>query len=536
MKNDATKLNETQATGIPMNRDELELAGRTIPKAKRRYNSLFVLLEKFSRTLWKYLSFSLADNFFTLARVICISVEHDGIYIVYGKKSFSKIAIKYFKKFPLEENKHLTPEHLASVMSVVADELKDGKARYVLCLPKSWAIVQTAEFPVAVKENLSNVVSYELDRLTPLTANNAFYDYKQLWENQEKLSILLAVAKADQIKPYLDALQAKGIFVGKLNISSFVIVSLIQNTYKNVNSVFISFNDKFYECGVIINNFTIRTVSGVVEKKDDSPIDYVIRQTYPLFNLLTGCGSPVRIVVNTSEQNYKKFQEKLSKFPLFNLDRDVKLNTPKGDKELSYNAVGGFLETVIADKNDFNLLSKKNDRQNKTPFLSTIILSVIIFLIGAFYIVAPIVIEQKKVEEIDSHINSLKPEMKKIDALKKEIEFISADIDIINNFKKQSTLSMVILKELTSILPEKTWLTRVRITENNTEIEGYAASATAIIPKLENSKYFQKAEFASPTFRDPRQNNERFVIRMELKNENKPRKPEEVGKKNEKKK
>jgi len=28
--------NETQATGIPMKRDELELAGRIIPKAKRR--------------------------------------------------------------------------------------------------------------------------------------------------------------------------------------------------------------------------------------------------------------------------------------------------------------------------------------------------------------------------------------------------------------------------------------------------------------------------------------------------------------------
>jgi hypothetical protein len=30
--------NETQATGIPMHRDELELAGRIIPKAKRRDN------------------------------------------------------------------------------------------------------------------------------------------------------------------------------------------------------------------------------------------------------------------------------------------------------------------------------------------------------------------------------------------------------------------------------------------------------------------------------------------------------------------
>lgn len=32
------QFNETQATGIPMKWDELELAGRIIPKAKRRDN------------------------------------------------------------------------------------------------------------------------------------------------------------------------------------------------------------------------------------------------------------------------------------------------------------------------------------------------------------------------------------------------------------------------------------------------------------------------------------------------------------------
>jgi Tfp pilus assembly protein PilN len=505
-------------------------------KINMQLNSLVTISQKFGLTLWKYLTFSLADNFFTLARIVCISVEHDAIYIVYGKKSFSKIAIKYFKKFPLEENKPLTPEHLASVMSVVVDELKDRKAGYVLCIPKSWTIVQSAEFPAAVKENLSNVVSYELDRLTPLTADNAFYDYKVISENQEKLSILLVVAKADQIKPYLEALRAKNISIGKVNISSFVISNLIKKTYKNANYVYISFNDKFYECGVIINNSAIRIISGVIETSDDSPIDYVIREIYPLIDLLTTSSNPVRIVIKSSEQNYRKFQEKLPGMPLFNLDRDVKLNIPKRNKDVSYNAVGGFLETVTADENEFNLLAKKNGRQKKTPYLFTVILLVIILVIGAFYIAAPIAIEQNKIEEIDRYINSLKPEMKKVDALKKEVEAISADINTINNFKKHGTRSMDILKELTSILPAKTWLTRVRVSENGAEIEGYAAIATEIIPKLENSKYFQKAEFASPTFRDPRQNNERFVIKMELKNENKPKKPEEAGKRNEKKK
>jgi len=57
----------------------------------------------------------------------------------------------------------------------------------------------------------------------------------------------------------------------------------------------------------------------------------------------------------------------------------------------------------------------------------------------------------------------------------------------------------------------------VRITQTTVELEGYASSATGLLPKLEASQYFKKAEFASPTFRDTRMNADRFNIKTELK-------------------
>ncbi|MCL4492456.1 MAG: PilN domain-containing protein, partial [Nitrospirae bacterium] len=58
---------------------------------------------------------------------------------------------------------------------------------------------------------------------------------------------------------------------------------------------------------------------------------------------------------------------------------------------------------------------------------------------------------------------------------------------------------------------------RVRITGSTVEIEGYASSATELLPRLEASKVFRKAEFTSPTFRDARMNSDRFNIKMEIK-------------------
>ncbi|MGZ6292139.1 MAG: PilN domain-containing protein, partial [Syntrophales bacterium] len=165
----------------------------------------------------------------------------------------------------------------------------------------------------------------------------------------------------------------------------------------------------------------------------------------------------------------------------------------------------------------------------------TVVLSVLILSVGLFYFIAPVVIGQKNVEQIDREITALKPEMKAVEALKKEEDTLTAEIATINNFKKQSVSSLNVLKEMTSILPAKTWLTRLRIADPAVEFDGFASSAAEIIAKLENSKYFQKVEFASPTFRDSKRNTDRFVIKMELRGENRGSKPEDIRKKNEKK-
>jgi hypothetical protein len=246
---------------------------------KSKLNLISVLFERYGRLLWKYLSFSIADNIFSIAKVVCVSIESDGIYLISGTKIFWKISIKYFKKYPLEEDKALTPEYFAAVISRALDEMGAAKASFVLSIPRSWTIVQTAEFPITVKENLANVISYELDRLTPLTPENAYYDYKVIGESQDKIKVLLTVAKADRINTFLESLRGKNIKIERLSISSFVIKKLIKDTYNSKNSIFISVNDKVYECGAIINDFTMPNMERTVKLSIIAPHSYALSLT-----------------------------------------------------------------------------------------------------------------------------------------------------------------------------------------------------------------------------------------------------------------
>jgi len=322
-----------------------------------------------------------------------------------------------------------------------------------------------------------------------------------------------------------------------LSITSLVIRKLIKNTYKIRDAIFIAMNDKDYEVGAIMDDVTVRSVSGTIPSPDNEHINKIICDTNPLIDFLEKNGRQAKIVVSANENNYRMFFSKLSKLPVLYLNRESRLLFNKNDQDVSPFAMGYFLETTASDQKEFNLLSLKNGKQQNINFIVPSILAAVIILTGAFYLLAPIFVEQNNIDTIDERMNSLKPEMKKIEMMKKEIGVLSSSIETINDFKKSRLMTIDVLREITKILPDKTWLTRLHVTENSVEIEGYATSAAGIISKLENTKYFQKVEFASPMFRDSRQNNERFVIKMDFKKAMSPSQKEtDKENKNEKRK
>jgi Tfp pilus assembly protein PilN len=135
-------------------------------------------------------------------------------------------------------------------------------------------------------------------------------------------------------------------------------------------------------------------------------------------------------------------------------------------------------------------------------------------LVGIYWVV-PLQIESRRLALIDKQIAQTKGEVKKVETLKKEMEALTRERNMISDFKNARRMSITLLKELTVIVPKDAWLTRVRISENQINIEGYAPSATLLVPKLEASPFFKKVEFAAPTYRDPKLNQDRFQIKME---------------------
>lgn len=401
------------------------------------FNDLAGRLKRGSKPVWKILTYSPADDTISPKSDVCISIEEGFLSAAYGSRFLSRVWAKGFKRQQTQDI-YAQPAELASFMEMAATDFNSKETDITLSIPKAWTVVRTIELPASVKDNISDVITYELDRFTPFSPDSAFYDFRIVSEETAKINVLLAAARADIINPYLAALNEKGFALKRLTSNIFTTAAL-------------------------------QSFSG---GEDESLV--------------------------------KKLDAFAAKSP-----------ESGSSGRVSYNAYGGVIESLWPKADGLNLLSKGRHTATKRPMALTAILLAAIAVLGVYYIISPLQIEEKRLKAIDLQLASMKDDVKKAEALKKEIETLEPELAAIRNFKEGRTPALEIMREMTAILPKNAWLTRLRVTNKNIEIEGYAASPTELLPKLEASKHFSKVEFSSPSFFDARLNTSKFMIKME---------------------
>lgn len=475
-----------------------------------------IRLKKAWDKVWKVFTFNLIEGVVLPKKCLSLSVEKGAVSVAYGTLFLSRPHVKEFRKYLFDEGKYAGPENLASAASRAIDGLKASGAEIVLSIPHEFLVVRTAELPLVVKENIASVISYELDRLTPFTSSEAMYDFKIYDEEDGKLKVIIAAVRADVLKPYLDALKEKNIHPVRITVSAASLGTLCGAFENTQDALCISITEEGYEGCLTKNGVVASTFYGTFSGHDrENNLDMVAEDLIPLLKQLQDKGiSPV--VFLCPVEGYTTLQQRIGIPVRILKEDDIQSMFKTAGNDIMFAPLGGLLETIWPGAKGFNLISKGVKEVKKVPLALTIILLSIIIATIIPYLVVPLEIQKSRLRAIDAHIASRKGEIKKIEALKKDIDALSGEISRIKEFKESRPMALNIMKELTTLLPNTVWLTRTRITEETVEIEGYASVATEILTKLEQSKLFRKVEFTSPTIRDTRMNSDRFVIKMEI--------------------
>jgi Tfp pilus assembly protein PilN len=479
--------------------------------------------QKIGQSISRVLLLSPADETIAYKKILCPAIEKGEISLAYGSKFLSRIKIIGIKKYPYPEAVYPPPHFLISSLDLGLAELGVKKCPITLSIPKAWAVIKTVEFPTSVLENLSDVVAYELDRISPFTPETAYYDFKILKEEADRVFILVAAARADLIDPYLKAFREKGFNVDGITVNLLGLSTLDRYSTKSNHGLFIEIEKDQYS-GVLFSTDTHLEVfsDSFSDEAEQTKGD---RITGEIETLLASSGlknSRTETVIYLKDKNptlRESIKGQTSHLVSFLDETDLRLGPlGKERKQIPYVALGGILESLWLKSWGLNVLLKGRHRKPKPSWVITLLLVLALGVLVGIYFTNPIEIETKGLQNLEKQIALKKVEVLKVDNLKKEIESASGEINLIIDFKQKKSLNLDILKELTLLLPKNTWLTRLRVFEAQVSIEGYAPSATLLIPKLEGSKFFRKVEFAAPTFKDPKQNMDRFQIKMELKN------------------
>jgi len=489
------------------------------PETSRKMQSA---ARRLGRTLKTVLFFSPANEVFIPRKQIAIAIGMDFLSVAHGTRFFNRIRIMGYKTYRFQEAGRPLPEMVASTTSLYCSQANLTNPQVILCIPKAWTVIRTTELPATARENLSDVVAYELDRITPFSPDDAYYDYRLLKTEDGKLQIAIAALKRDTIDPYIKALAEKGLPVTNIDTNLAAVSTYLHYVWQEQDLIYLDIGSKSYEGGLLQSGVIVAgcTDSFNGNGPDEYPLADVAENIAPWIEQMERANISPQLVVHSHNGVQCAPLERQLRIPLQVLTND-NLTIPgfKGEKasdDVPHDAIGGVLSSLWTKSKAMNLLHRGRTTKTSPPLALTVILIVALLSMAMLALFVPLYLENEKVTAIDREIAARKDAVKKIESLRKDYNSLQDEFKAISGFKQGKQNTLQILKEMTVILPKSVWLTRVHINDANVAIEGYATSATDILPRIEASPYFSKVEFSSPTMRDARMNMDRFVIRMEL--------------------
>jgi len=273
-------------------------------------------------------------------------------------------------------------------------EQQKKQAKVILVLPDAYILKKSFHFPSAAQSNLREALGFELNRRTPFTIEQAYFDYLVIGSDKvsNKLQIELVVAPRQHIDPLLELLQEWDVHLDALKPVS---------NYQDNSSV----------------------------------------------NLL-----PDEYQINTNHH---------------------------------------------------------------TDYL-TLSLASIAFLLFLAVLYLPITQQSRQLEVLNDEMRASRKTAVQLQQLEEQKQSILEQIGFLENKRKNTLSSVELLNEITKLIPDDTWLTRLLIKNDELQIQGESSNASALIQIVESSERFTQAQFRSPVTQNNVSRKDKFNLSARL--------------------
>lgn len=198
--------------------------------------------------------------------------------------------------------------------------------------------------------------------------------------------------------------------------------------------------------------------------------------------------------------------------PRATVDEAVKSATALG---LRPQRIGVAGETLSAARG-VNLLPAAQRRASRAEAVAAAVLAVV--TIGLLVTAVTIPLERKRADAtwLTEAVSALRKEAIAAEKLSAEIERLGARSRFIADRKHTGPAAIAVIKDLTELLPDDTWLSHMTLAGDQVSIQGYAGAASTLVERIESSPRFRNVALQSRLTRDRQTGLERFQITFAL--------------------
>ncbi len=455
----------------------------------------------------------LSADFLAQTGSLGVYLARDGLTLAQVQKTLSGLQVQHLVRLPWDPD---NLEELAARLAEIVASWDLQSYPVSLAVSQDLGFFRPATLPRAAAENLSQVVAYELDRFLPLPADSLYFDFQVLEEKEDGIHLALMALPREPVSRCLTLLEQVGLKPMSLELAPAAMANAFALLAGRLPNSWVLLDAK--KEGFELFHIQSRTLHSVRHFGGARPENLAAILADELDRLkeadnapkaLACCGQPGKLDLAGLCEPRDLMLITPTQFAIKGLPRQAEMAA-------LLPALGAALRGVGNVPLAANLLPLSQRAAVKLGGFSYLKVSLAVFLgllclwLGSLFIHKRVLLYQ-----VNSQLAAIAPEAKQVEGQLAEVQAL---VKQLQNFRKleQSPNKLRVLKHLTTLIPENTWLFNLRISQLTLEISGMSSSAADLIPILDKSGWLTKTEFASPIVTDANKQ-EHFKIKAEIK-------------------
>ena len=455
-----------------------------------------------------------------------IELRGDDILLAAVQSNFSKASFTRFLR--ITDYQRFTRADLRGAIDRFFRDNGLGRESVALGVSRKDCVIRYLDLPLEAKDNLKEVVRYQVQAFEPTEEDGFYYDYS-LFEGppgQKRLTVLLAMVRKSFLDKQLSLLRELGITPLIVACSSIGLANMYLAARKDAG------NKTFFLADVgksELELFALRNgqlaYSREVSKNDaqtwsDLLLDEI---NEAVARLRLGQDSVLEKIVLTGESSpaaYDELRERIPECEL--LDRSFPLTVSETNSQLvqEASAVCGLAFTASAPRAAIrlNLMpSELKRRRGRLGIAVAAALGVIILLLLAGLGLIEPVQNSRRLALLETETQKLEAQVRTVRSLETQGENLEAQRKLLSELLNDDDRNLDILKYLTETFPEDTFLRGYTNNNGVITMNGESGSYSDLISQLENSPLLKDVVQRGSISRNQATGRESFQLEAKLK-------------------